>query len=170
MGSIPVRVIKKLLNLRIEEFFYASRTRNCNNDDRCLRQKQGVIVGAVASETRAPPKARSGCWEPQPGRAAARSAVSNQPSGLLLSPRVPIFRNVYRGCCALFDPNGNQSKNFPACTIRQAGVRYTRKQMMSFYGLWPMPPSSVRVSPDIYLKSGMASWTQTRPISVSALP
>ena len=41
---------------------------NCNNDDRCLRQKQGVIVGAVASETRAPPKARSGCWEPQPGR------------------------------------------------------------------------------------------------------
>ena len=58
----------------------------------------------------------------------------------------------------------------PACTIRQAGVRYARKQMMSFYGLWPMPPSSVRVSPDIYLKSGMASWTQTRPISVSALP
>ena len=72
---------------------------NCNNDDRCLRQKQGVIVGAVVSETRAPPKTRSGCWEPQPGRAAARSAVSNQPSGLLLSPRVPIFRNVYRGCC-----------------------------------------------------------------------
>ena len=98
MGSIPVRVIKKLLNLRIEELFYATRTRNCNNDDRCLRQKQGVIVGAVASETRAPPKARSGCWEPQPGRAAARSAVSNQPSGLLLNPRVPIFRNVYRGC------------------------------------------------------------------------
>ena len=27
-------------------------------------------------------------------RAAARSAVSNQPSGLLLSPRFPIFRNV----------------------------------------------------------------------------
>ena len=96
MGSIPVRVIKKLLNLRIEELFYATRTRNCNNDDRCLRQKQGVIVGAVASETRAPPKARSGCWEPQPGRAAARSAVSNQPSGLLLSPRFPIFRNVYQ--------------------------------------------------------------------------
>ena len=54
MGSIPVRVIKKLLNPKIEELFYATRTRNCNNDDRCLRQKQGVIVGAVASETRAP--------------------------------------------------------------------------------------------------------------------
>ena len=31
-------------------------------------------------------------------RAAARSAVSNQPSGLLLSPRFPFFRNVYQGC------------------------------------------------------------------------
>ena len=50
---------------------------------------------------------------------------------------------------ALFDPNGNQSKNSPACRIVQAGVRYARKQMMSFYGLWPMPPSSVKVSPDI---------------------
>ena len=30
-------------------------------------------------------------------RAAARSAASNQPSGLLLSPRVPTIRNVYRG-------------------------------------------------------------------------
>ena len=65
---------------------------------------------------------------------------------------------------------GIRTKITPACTVRQAGVRYARKQMMSFYGLWPMPPSSVRVSPDIYLKSGMASWTQTRPISVSALP
>ena len=30
-------------------------------------------------------------------RAAARSAVSNQPSGLLLSPRFPAARNVYQG-------------------------------------------------------------------------
>ena len=30
-------------------------------------------------------------------RAAAHSAASNQPSGLLLSPRVPTRRNVYRG-------------------------------------------------------------------------
>lgn len=28
-----------------------------NNDDRCQRQKQGVIVGAVASKTRVPSKA-----------------------------------------------------------------------------------------------------------------
>ena len=32
-------------------------------------------------------------------RAAARSAASNQPCGLLLSPRVPTRRNVYRGDC-----------------------------------------------------------------------
>ena len=32
-------------------------------------------------------------------RAAAHSAASNQPSGLLLSPRVPTRRNVYRGGC-----------------------------------------------------------------------
>ena len=108
MGSIPVRVIKKLLNLRIEELF--------------------LVFGSQSS-----------------GMSTVVTAAS-------------------------FDPYGNQSKNSPACTIRQAGVRYARKQMMSFYGLWPMPPSSVRVSPDIYLKSGMASWTQTRPISVSALP
>ena len=34
-------------------------------------------------------------------RAAARSAASNQPSGLLLSPRVPTRRNVYRGSCEI---------------------------------------------------------------------
>ena len=32
-------------------------------------------------------------------RAVAYSAASNQPSGLLLSPRVPTRRNVYRGSC-----------------------------------------------------------------------
>ena len=32
-------------------------------------------------------------------RAAARSAVSNQPGGLLLSPRFPTRRNVYREAC-----------------------------------------------------------------------
>ena len=38
------------------------------------------------------------------------------------------------------------------------------------YGLKPMPPSNVRVLPLKYLKSGEASCTQTRPISVSTLP
>lgn len=38
------------------------------------------------------------------------------------------------------------------------------------YGRCPSPPSSVRVSPVIYLKSGDASCTHTRPISSSASP
>ena len=38
------------------------------------------------------------------------------------------------------------------------------------YGLWPKAPSSVRVSPLIYLKSGEASCTHTRPISFSTSP
>ena len=36
-------------------------------------------------------------------RAAAHSAASNQPSGLLLSPRVPTHRNVYCGSCGSKD-------------------------------------------------------------------
>ena len=36
-------------------------------------------------------------------RAAAHSAASNQPGGLLLSPRVPTRRNVYRGSCGSKD-------------------------------------------------------------------
>lgn len=39
-----------------------------------------------------------------------------------------------------------------------------------FYGRSPMPPSSVIVSPFIYLKSPPAIWTQTRPMSFSTSP
>ena len=41
-------------------------TPQCNNCDRRQRRKQGGVVGAAASKTRVPPKARSGCWVPQP--------------------------------------------------------------------------------------------------------
>ena len=37
-----------------------------NNCDRRQRRKQRAVVGAAASKTRVPPKARSGCWVPQP--------------------------------------------------------------------------------------------------------
>ena len=43
MGSIPVRVIKKLLNLRIEELFYASRTRNRRNTGRPQAAKKSPV-------------------------------------------------------------------------------------------------------------------------------
>ena len=47
---------------------------SCNDDDRCLRQKQGGVVGAVASRMRDPPKGRSRRWVPQPvqGRGVSR--------------------------------------------------------------------------------------------------
>ena len=39
-----------------------------NDDDRRQWRKQGGVVGAAASKTRVPPKARSGCWVPQPDK------------------------------------------------------------------------------------------------------
>ena len=42
-----------------------------NDDDRRQRRKQGGVVGAAASKTRVPPKARCGCWVPQPGRSGS---------------------------------------------------------------------------------------------------
>ena len=38
----------------------------CNSNDRRQRRKQRVAVGAAASKTQVPPKARCGCWVPQP--------------------------------------------------------------------------------------------------------
>ena len=38
----------------------------CNSNDCRQRRKQGVAVGAAASEMRVPSKARSRCWVPQP--------------------------------------------------------------------------------------------------------
>ena len=48
------------------EGFYDSRNGNCNDDDRRQWRKQGGVVGAAASKTQVPPKARCGCWVPQP--------------------------------------------------------------------------------------------------------
>ena len=50
---------------------------SCNDDDRCLRQKQGGVVGAVASRMQGPLKGRSIRWEPQPvqGRGVSSGAT-----------------------------------------------------------------------------------------------
>ena len=40
----------------------------CNSNDRRQRRKQRVAVGAAASKTQVPPKARCGCWVPQPDK------------------------------------------------------------------------------------------------------
>ena len=47
-----------------------------NDDDRRQRRKQGGVVGAAASKTRVPPKARCGCWVPQPGSSGGHSKSS----------------------------------------------------------------------------------------------
>ena len=47
-------------------YLWTPPTPQCNNCDRRQRRKQGAVVGAAASKTRVPLKARSGCWEPQP--------------------------------------------------------------------------------------------------------
>lgn len=52
---------------------------------------------------------------------------------------------------------------------RTGGCKYT-VPVLFYYGRCPSPPSNVRVSPVMYLKSGEASCTHTRPISSSASP
>ena len=47
-------------------YLWTPPTPQRNNCDRRQRWKQGAVVGAAASKTRVPPKARSGCWVPQP--------------------------------------------------------------------------------------------------------
>ena len=47
-------------------YLWIPPTPQCNNCDRRQRRKQGAVVGAAASKTRVPSKARSGCWVPQP--------------------------------------------------------------------------------------------------------
>ena len=47
-------------------YLWTPPTPQCNNCDRRQRRKQGAVVGAAASKTRVPPKARRGCWVPQP--------------------------------------------------------------------------------------------------------
>ena len=67
---------------------------SCNDDDRCLRQKQEGVVGAVASRMQGPLKGRSIRWEPQPvqGRGVSRGREGGvetplSPSGPAERPR-----------------------------------------------------------------------------------
>ena len=63
-------------------------------------------------------------------------------------------------------PNTKSSRRTVDLRDDTLAIRYPR----GVYGRWPMPPSNVRVSPLMNLKSGLASCTTTRPISVSTLP
>ena len=66
--------------LFVSRFWVGGSSFGSNGDDRRLRRKQGGAVGAAASKTRVPPKARSGCWVPQPGAAERREAERVSPA------------------------------------------------------------------------------------------
>ena len=51
----------------------------CNSNDCRQRRKQGVAVGAAASEMRVPSKARSRCWVPQPELVSEEKAPVHVP-------------------------------------------------------------------------------------------
>ena len=95
----------------------------CNDDDRCLRQKQGGVVGTVASRMQGPLKGRSIRWEPQPvqGRGVSRGREGGVETPL--SPSGPAERSRRR--CRLQKPSGlphaialcmrNITKKHPPC-------------------------------------------------------
>ena len=95
----------------------------CNDDDRCLRQKQGGVVGTVASRMQGPLKGRSIRWEPQPvqGRGVSRGREGGVETPL--SPSGPAERPRRR--CRLQKPSGlphaialcmrNITKKHPPC-------------------------------------------------------
>ncbi len=79
--------------------------------------------------------------------------------------RTTVLRSLSR---SIFHLHGSDIKmsQIRDISTAKAGI----SALAVIYGLCPIPPSSVRVSPVIYLKSGDASCTQTRPISSSASP
>ena len=78
-----------------------------NDDDRRQRRKQGGVVGAAASKTQVPPKARCGCWVPQPGSKrrpfqivpAAGCPLSCKSAGMCYNKN-HLFHTIYVGIWA----------------------------------------------------------------------
>ena len=77
--AVMAPTVKKGLQKRPQAFLKPSYRNEIplimasNDDDRRQWRKQGGVVGAAASKTRVPPKARCGCWVPQPGRRGGHS-------------------------------------------------------------------------------------------------
>ena len=86
---------------------------NFTDDSKTVTREE--VLGSSAVENAPPQKSsdfrlRIFCllWAGQDeNRAALRSRVSNQPSGLLLSPRFPTHRNVYQERCRQTIRSGN---------------------------------------------------------------
>ena len=60
------RKVRRLFGSSNKKIKFLELCPECNDDDRRQRRKQGGVVGAAASKTHVPPKARCGCWVPQP--------------------------------------------------------------------------------------------------------
>ena len=93
----------------------------CNSNDCRQRRKQGVAVGAAASEMRVPSKARSRCWVPQPELVSEEKASAHAGDIHLrqLLGRYGLC-TVERLCalCAALHP-----QNAPACALAAQRAR-----------------------------------------------
>ena len=93
----------------------------CNSNDCRQRRKQGVAVGAAASEMRVPSKARSRCWVPQPELVSEEKA-SAHPSDIHLRQLLGRYGlcTVERLCalCAALHP-----QNAPDCALAAQRAR-----------------------------------------------
>ena len=93
----------------------------CNNNDCRQRRKQGVAVGAAASEMRVPSKARSRCWVPQPELVSEEKA-SAHPGDIHIRQLLGRYGlcTVERLCalCAALQP-----QNAPACALAAQRAR-----------------------------------------------
>ena len=93
----------------------------CNSNDCRQRRKQGVAVGAAASEMRVPSKARSRCWVPQPELVSEEKA-SAHPGDIHLRQLLGRYGlcTVERLCalCAALQP-----QNAPACALAAQRAR-----------------------------------------------
>ena len=94
----------------------------CNSNDCRQRRKQGVAVGAAASEMRVPSKARSRCWVPQPELVSEEkaSAHAGEVSIRQLLGRYGL-RTVERLCalCAALHPQAASECALAAQRARQ---------------------------------------------------
>ena len=93
----------------------------CNSNDCRQRRKQGVAVGAAASEMRVPSKARSRCWVPQPELVSEEKA-SAYPGDIHLRRLLGRYGlcTVERLCalCAALHP-----QTAPACALAAQRAR-----------------------------------------------
>ena len=94
----------------------------CNSNDCRQRRKQGVAVGAAASEMRVPSKARSRCWVPQPELVSEEKA-SAHPGDIHLRRLLGRYGlcTVERLCalCAALHPQTAPACAFAAQRARQ---------------------------------------------------